>query len=139
MKIQQKEPRLRVIRLQTNKGPGAARNLGIAMAKGPYVAITDDDDLCVLTRIEKQRKLLRATVYIMVTRSVDDVQARETLESIGHSHGRTQLNIRPELYEVWLDSVCQTVKQMDPDWTSEVEREWRDRLRAGIDLITSLY
>ncbi len=27
------------------------------------------------------------------------------------------LSIRPELYEVWLDSVCQTVKQMDPDWT----------------------
>ncbi len=78
-------------------------------------------------------------MYIMVTRSVDDVQARETLESIGYSHGRTQLNIRPELYEVWLDSVCQTVKQMDPDWTSKVEREWRDRLRAGIDLITSLY
>ncbi len=97
---------------------------------GPLFAKTD---------FEKQRKLLRATVYIMVTRSVDDVQARETLESIGYSHGRTQLNIRPELYEVWLDSVCQTVKQMDPDWTSEVEREWRDRLRAGIDLITSLY
>ncbi len=115
-------------------GNFAERFYGVFLNSSPEIG-----PLFAMTDFEKQRKLLRATVYIMVTRSVDDVQARETLESIGYSHGRTQLNIRPELYEVWLDSVCQTVKQMDPDWTPEVEREWRDRLRAGIDLITSLY
>ena len=91
------------------------------------------------TDFEKQRKLLRASVYVMITRNVDDPQARETLERIGGSHGRTQLNIRPELYELWLDSLCETLKRMDPEWTAELERAWRDHLRPGIELITSLY
>ena len=64
------------------------------------------------TDFEQQRKLLRATVYIMVTRDVGDPKARETLERIGHSHGRSKLDIRPEFYTVWLDSLCETVKQL---------------------------
>ena len=64
------------------------------------------------TDFEQQRKLLRASVYIMVTRDVEDARARTTLERIGRSHGRSELNIRPELYELWLDSVCDTVKTM---------------------------
>ena len=100
---------------------------------------TEIAPLFAKTDFEKQRKLLRATVYIMVTRNVYDPHARETLEKIGHSHGRTQLDIRPELYELWLDSVCRTVEQLDPEWTSRTEQEWRDRLRPGIELITSMY
>ena len=91
------------------------------------------------TDFTKQRKLLRATVYILVTRNLEDLQAKEALVRIGHSHSRAQLNIRPALYEVWLDSLCETVKRMDPDWSPDIEQWWRDRMRPGIDLITSLY
>ncbi len=91
------------------------------------------------TNFAKQRKLVRAPVYIMVTRQVDDPQARETLERIGESHGRSELDIRPDLYELWLDSVCQTVKLLDPEWTQALQLAWRDQLRPGISFITSHY
>ena len=43
------------------------------------------------TDFTKQRKLLRASVFLMITQSVEDPSARGTLERIGHSHGRQQL------------------------------------------------
>ena len=95
--------------------------------------------LFATTDFEKQRKLLRATVYILVTRDVDDPQANEALERIGRSHGRSELDIQPVLYELWLDSVCEAVRKMDSEWTPALERAWRDQLRPGIALITSLY
>jgi hemoglobin-like flavoprotein len=91
------------------------------------------------TDFKQQRKLLRATVYIMVTRDVTDPKGHETLERIGHSHARAKLNIRPELYDLWLDSLCETVKAMDAKRTPALERSWRECMAPGIALITSLY
>ena len=50
-----------------------------------------------------------------------------------------ELDIRPDLYELWLDSVCQTVKLLDPEWTQALQLAWRDQLRPGISFITSHY
>ena len=58
---------------------------------------------------------------------------------VGHSHARAKLNIRPELYDLWLDSLCETAKAMDAKWTPELERSWRECMAPGIALITSLY
>ena len=91
------------------------------------------------TNFEKQRKLLRSTVFIMVNRDISEPKAAETLERIGHSHSKTKLDIRPALYELWLDSLCATVKQLDPDWTEALEQDWRVQMRPGVSLITSLY
>ncbi len=38
------------------KGGNAARNFGIKMANGEYIAFMDDDDICELFRIEEQMK-----------------------------------------------------------------------------------
>ena len=43
---------------QENKGLSAARNAGIRLAKGEYIARLDDDDVCYPTRLEKQIEYL---------------------------------------------------------------------------------
>lgn len=49
---------IRYFRLETNQGPGAARNHGIQHAKGNYIAIMDDDDVCVQERLEIQLQFM---------------------------------------------------------------------------------
>lgn len=52
--LEEKDDRIRAIRSNQNIGPGAARNLGMASAKGDYIAIMDDDDLSESERFEKE-------------------------------------------------------------------------------------
>jgi glycosyltransferase involved in cell wall biosynthesis len=46
---------------QSNQGPGAARNAGLAVATGDYIQFQDSDDLLSLNKLEAQAKLLDET------------------------------------------------------------------------------
>ena len=48
------DPRLRLVRTESNMGACAARNLGIAMAQGEWVAFQDSDDFWYPEKLEKQ-------------------------------------------------------------------------------------
>lgn len=43
-RVMTSDPRIQLIRLDTNVGPGPARNVGIARARGTYIRICDSDD-----------------------------------------------------------------------------------------------
>jgi succinoglycan biosynthesis protein ExoO len=44
--------RIRSIRLASNSGPAAARNAGLALSTGDWIAVLDDDDMWLPTRLE---------------------------------------------------------------------------------------
>lgn len=52
--------RIRYIRFEQNRGPGAARNAGISASSGRYIALLDSDDLWMPTRLEVMVRFMDA-------------------------------------------------------------------------------
>lgn len=60
-----------IVLQQTNKGASAARNMGLALAKGDYIQFLDADDLLSPDKIENQIKILHQKPgYISICRTI---------------------------------------------------------------------
>jgi glycosyltransferase involved in cell wall biosynthesis len=57
----EKDSRVHVIYLEQNKGPACARNIGINLARGDYLAIMDADDISMPHRLEIELTELKRT------------------------------------------------------------------------------
>lgn len=79
-----RDARLQVVHLKKNVGVSAARNLGIGMAKGGYIAFCDADDLCQPQRLERQLAFLEQHPETGLCGSAFtcfDTQERETVKN----------------------------------------------------------
>lgn len=75
------DPRIRLVRNEANQGISRSRNIGLDLAKGEYVAMSDHDDPSLPTRLEKQVAFLDGHPdHIMVTTACffQTGQSRET-------------------------------------------------------------
>jgi hemoglobin-like flavoprotein len=84
-----------------------------------------------------QKHLLRAGILNLVlhARGMSDAKLR----ALGQSHSREGFDIRPELYDLWLDALLQTVAEHDREVRAEDLTAWREVLGKGIALIKSCY
>lgn len=53
-------PQIKYVKLEKNSGPAVARNTGISMAKGRYIAFIDSDDVWHPEKLEKQVSFMQA-------------------------------------------------------------------------------
>lgn len=91
------DDRLRVVHLSPNVGVSAARNHGIGLGRGRYIAFCDADDLCQPQRFALQRAFLEQHPDIGLCGSAFtcfDTQDRETV-----SHPLTDAQIRKALMQ----------------------------------------
>jgi hemoglobin-like flavoprotein len=83
------------------------------------------------TDMEHQRNMLEKSFYgLFVFYATGN--NNDYLEKIAHRHSKHDANIRPELYDLWLDCLLQTVAEYDPQFTREIELAWRLVLATGI-------
>lgn len=84
------DPRIVIVH-QNHKGACAARNRGIEVARGKYIAFHDSDDLCKQNRLEIQKECLERNDADIVCGNV-----------LTHLDGKTFVS--PGYSEGWLDS-----------------------------------
>ena len=91
----------------------------------------------VRTDMAAQKHLLRAGILnlVLYARGMSDTKLR----ALGASHSREGFDIRPELYDLWLDSLLLAVKEHDSAATQEDLIAWREVLSKGINVIKSFY
>lgn len=91
------------------------------------------------TDFERQKRALSSSLYAMVMAAEGGEAAIGYLDQIARRHGRQDLDIPPEMYDVWLTCLIQAVRESDPDFTLEVEQVWRGMMRFGIQFMRDRY
>lgn len=83
------------------------------------------------TDMSAQRSMLKKSFYSLISfyasGAVDDV-----LRKTAYLHSAEQLNIKPHLYDLWLECLIDTVRDFDPEFEDDVELAWRLILSPGI-------
>lgn len=116
------DPRIRLIRHETNQGAAAARNTGIANARGEYIAFLDDDDECTPNRLADQASVLDSRPYVgMVYGWIEEVNdatgARRVPRNVQNTHrGRAA-------FEAALTGVSDTASMFNPCIRASVVRQ----------------
>ncbi len=104
------------------------------LAKSPEVAAK-----FAHTAFPKQKKILKASLFVLVRFGTCDDHPPKVIERIGESHSRQHLDIPPALYDLWLDSLCEAIQKYDPEYTEALEQRWRRLMQEVIGIITARY
>ena len=82
--------------------------------------------------MERQKRALAASLYVIVMALEGGDTATMYLDQVARRHGREDLDIRPELYDDWLECLVQAVREYDPQYNTVVEQLWRGVMQEAI-------
>ncbi|WP_447594034.1 globin domain-containing protein [Aquipseudomonas campi] len=89
------------------------------------------------TNMTAQKQLLRQGILnlVMHARGMPDTKLR----ALGESHSRARMDIRPELYDLWLEALLGTIGKHDQECVPTTLQAWREVLVKGISVIKAGY
>jgi hemoglobin-like flavoprotein len=90
------------------------------------------------TDMEAQQRMLERSFYRLLTFYATN-SADDYIEQIAISHNRHHHNITPDLYDLWLETLLQTVADYDPEYDDDIELAWRLVLSTGITYMKFKY
>jgi hemoglobin-like flavoprotein len=92
------------------------------------------------TDMAGQKRVLEASLHmLMALRSTDSEEATAHFRKIGITHGKKTNDITPELYDLWMTCLLETVEECDDKYDRQIEAAWKDLLTDGIDIMKSMY
>lgn len=91
------------------------------------------------TDMKNQHSMLKNSLMIMMTTSLESSEAQTHISMIGKSHSRTGHNIDPKFYDTWLDCLIASAKEHDEFFDSSIENAWRKTLAFGISIMKDMY
>jgi len=91
------------------------------------------------TDFHVQNRAVKVSFYMIMSAIEQKPEGDVHLERIAARHSRNGLDIRPTLYDQWLDCLVQAVRECDPMFGEETEQAWRRVMRVGIEFMKSRY
>jgi hemoglobin-like flavoprotein len=93
------------------------------------------------TDMLRQVQMLEDTLFVVANavQGEEGSPARMALPRIAERHSHKDLDIRPELYDLFLECLIVTVRTHDPKFTPDVEAAWREVLGFSIDYMRKRY
>ena len=93
------------------------------------------------TDMMRQVRVMEDTLFVVANavQGEEGSPARSDLPRIAERHSRRDLDIRPELYDLFLECLIVTVRTHDPKFTPEVEAAWREVMGFSIDYMRKRY
>jgi len=92
------------------------------------------------TDFVRQKRALKASLHLILMAAQDGDKGPDFyLREVAERHGSAQLDIGAELYDLWLDSLLETVREFDPEFSPAVEQAWEDAMGIGIKYLCARY
>lgn len=91
------------------------------------------------TNMRRQNALLREGIESLLAHAEGHPAAHTELVRLGEVHNRERINVRPELYPLWLEALMESIREHDPQHNEMTEPAWREAISAGIELMISQY
>jgi hemoglobin-like flavoprotein len=91
------------------------------------------------TNFEKQHALFEHGVHILLEYAAGSAIGEMAVKRLGKRHSPSDLDVDPALYEIWIDCLVATARELDPKWSPALEKRFRGDLRKGIDEMTRAY
>ena len=101
------------------------------LAKSPAIA-----QMFSKTDLKLQKLMLRQSLLEMLCFDRGISSTREEIERLGRRH--KELRVTPQMYTMWLDSLCEAIKKHDPQYTSDLEQFWREAMQKSIQEMISV-
>jgi hemoglobin-like flavoprotein len=89
-------------------------------------------DMFKHTNMSAQKTMLHDSLLYMLE-YYKNRKPNELMRHIKKRHGKMDLNVPAEYYDMWLDSLMTTLRRYDPEFDTHVEQAWRSVLKPGID------
>lgn len=91
------------------------------------------------TDFEQQNKMLLRSLRLAAGATAGDPESLRELRERARTHDRDHLNIEAQHYDIWLESVIETVQEFDEEWDETVETTWRTILGYVISYMVKRY
>ncbi len=90
------------------------------------------------TSMNTQKLMLKKSLTELL-KFYEEKNVNQHLLTIGQIHAADKLNVSPAMYDIWLDTLMETVRKYDPEFHPKIELAWRVTLSPGITYMKFAY
>lgn len=91
------------------------------------------------TDFAQQRIAIKHGIEYMIMFAEGSRIASSKIESLSINHDRNHLNVQPELYKNWLNSLLKTIEVYDKEFNEDLKNSWIQILSYGISRMKAKY